>query len=150
VLRGVKLGADALHGQAAPGRHVPRVPAVHVLVAHSVGDRLLTAGQALEHRDHLPLPPHDVREDLAHPPGAAARPPHRLVAQPDECALECAEVVVGLPQEVILQAHGGELTTAGPPTRQGRRRSRRIPVIYRDVEADGAADARASLIAPLL
>jgi len=57
-----------------------RVPGVDVLVAHPVGDRLLAAGHALEHRDHLPLPARDVGEDLADPPDAAPGPPHGVVA----------------------------------------------------------------------
>src|SRR5262249_50528164 len=66
------------------------------------------AGSAREYGNRPPLPAHDVGEDLAHSPGAQARSPHRLVVEPDQRALQAPEVVVGLPQEVVLQAHGVE------------------------------------------
>ena len=112
-MRGVELCADTFHGQAAPGSHVARVPAVDVVVAHPVGNRSLAASHALEQRDHLALPPRDVRQDLADAPRPAPRPPHRVVGEAHQDALERAELVVGLPQEIVLLTHAGSVARPG-------------------------------------
>ncbi len=115
---GVQLGAEPGDREATALDHVAGVDRVEVIVAHAVRDGLLAAGDALEHGDHLPLPAREVRQDLAHAPRAEARLAHRLVAQPDQRTLERAEIVVRLPEELSLEAHGGRVARPGARPRR--------------------------------
>src|SRR5262249_1789804 len=89
----------------ALGRREAGVPGVPVLVADSRGDRLLAAGQPLQGRAQLAVPPRHVGHDVPDAPLPEPDLGELLFVEAFDRVVKGAVLLGGAAQQVVLVAH---------------------------------------------